>query len=211
MSTRAGTVYQSSGEVNGAMEVEYGDNPGVAESTSVERMWIGEQRRREAEWAEERHQWEVELKLREQAYEEERRRREEEWQQREEHNRRQMEVLQSLVVGIQLQGEVANRRAEREKDAKIAKLTEEDDIVAYLTMFERIMTAYEIKKECWAFKLAANLVGRAQQAYAALSSVDAASYEKLKAAILQRYDITEESYRQRFRSVRKKTGESIGS
>ena len=119
-----------------------------------------------------------------------------------------MEVLQSLVVGIQLQGEVANRRAEREKDAKIAKLTEEDDIVAYLTMFERIMTAYEIKKECWAFKLAANLVGRAQQAYAALSSVDAASYEKLKAAILQRYDITEESYRQRFRSVRKKTGES---
>ena len=67
--------------------------------------------------------------------------REEEWQQREEHNRRQMEVLQSLVVGIQLQGEVANRRAEREKDAKIAKLTEEDNIVAYLTMFERIMTA----------------------------------------------------------------------
>ena len=112
------------------------------------------------------------------------------------------------MVGIQLQGEAANRRADREKDAKIAKLTEEDDIVAYLTMFERIMTVYEIKKECWAFKLAANLVGRAQQTYAALSSVDAASYEKLKAAILQRYDITEESYRQRFRSVRKKTGES---
>ena len=47
MSTRAGTVYPSSGEVNRAMEVEYGDNPGVAESTSVEemmRMWIGEQR-----------------------------------------------------------------------------------------------------------------------------------------------------------------------
>ena len=109
-----------------------------------------------------------------------------------------MEVLQSLVVGIQLQGEAANRRAEREKDAKIAKLKEEDNIVAYLTMFERIMTAYEVKKECWAFKLAANLVGRAQQAYAALSSVDAASYEKLKAAILQRYDITEESYKQRF-------------
>ena len=82
--------------MNGAMEVEYGDNPGVAESTSVEemmRMWIEEQRRREAERAEERHQWEVELKLREQAYEEERRRREEVWQQREEHNRRQMEVL----------------------------------------------------------------------------------------------------------------------
>ena len=74
MSTIAGTVYWSSGEVNGAMEVEYGDNLGIAEFTSVEkmmRMWIEEQQRMEAERAEERRQWEVELKLREQAYEEE--------------------------------------------------------------------------------------------------------------------------------------------
>ena len=82
------------------------------------------------------------------------------------------------------------------------KLTEDDDIVAYFTTFERLMSAYEVKREHWVFKLAPNLVGKAQQAYAALSAVDASDYGKLKEAILQRFDITEESYRQRFRTVK---------
>ena len=70
------------------------------------------------------------------------------------------------------------------------------------------MSAYEVKRERWVFKLAPNLVGKAQQAYAVLSAVDASDYGKLKEAILQRYDITEESYRQQFRTVKKKSGES---
>ena len=84
-------------------------------------------------------------------------------------------------------------------------MTVEDDIVAYLTMFEHLMSAYEVKRECWAFKLfklAANLVGKAQQAYAALSVEDASSYNTLKEA---RYDITEESCGQRFRTTKKKS------
>ena len=52
---------------------------------------------------------------------------------------KQMEMLQSLVQGIQLQGEAARKRAENEKDVRIPKLTEKDDIVSYLTMFERLM------------------------------------------------------------------------
>lgn len=52
---------------------------------------------------------------------------------------------------------------------RIPKLTEKDDIVSYLTMFERLMLAYEVKREKWVFKLAAHLVGKAQEAYAALS------------------------------------------
>lgn len=103
--------------------------------------------------------------MREIAYEEERLRREEE-------NRMQMGVLQALVQGVQLQGEAAKKRAEGEMDVRIAKLTEEDDIVAYITMFERLMVAYEVKKERWAFKLAPNLVGKAQQAYAGLCQVE---------------------------------------
>ena len=111
-----------------------------------------------------------------------------------------MELLQSLVQGVQLQGELVSKRVEVE--------TEEDDIVAYLTTFERVMTAYEVKRERWVFKLASNLIGKAQQAYAGLSTEDASDYNKLKEAILQRYDITEESYRQRFRAIKRKSGES---
>ena len=42
----------------------------------------------------------------------------------------------------------------------------------------------------------------------ALCAVDASDYSKLKEAILQHYDITEESYRQRFRTVKKKSGKT---
>lgn len=48
---------------------------------------------------------------------------------------------------------------------KIPKLTDQDDIVAYLTMFERLMEAYEVKAERWPYKLASVLTGKAQQAY----------------------------------------------
>ena len=70
------------------------------------------------------------------------------------------------------------------------KSYEIDDIEAYLTMFEQLIVAYEVKKERWAFRLAPQLVRKVQQAYAGMSIADAGDYKKLKAAILRRYDIT---------------------
>ena len=95
-----------------------------------------------------------------------------------------------------------------EGEGKLVKLTEQDDIEAYLTTFERVMRAYEVKEERWAVKLAPQLTGKAQQAYAAMKTEDAGRYEKLKEVILRRYDISEETYRQRFRESSKKEGES---
>ena len=57
-------------------------------------------------------------------------------------------------------------------------------------------------------KLAPQLVGKAQQAYTRLTVADAGDYEKLKLAILRRYDITDDSYRQSFRVARLRPGES---
>ena len=84
--------------------------------------------------------------------------------------------------------------ADRDREIKVTKLTDADDIEAYLTTFERLMQAYEVPRERWAFKLAPQLVSKAQQAYAALSPDYAKDYAKLKKAILHRYDINEESY-----------------
>ena len=88
------------------------------------------------------------------------------------------------------------------------KLADRDDIEAYLTTFERLMSAYNIPKDRWIFKLAPQLSGKAQQAYAALTTEDALEYDGVKAAILRRYDITEETYRQRFREITKNVVES---
>ena len=172
------------------------------------RVLLEDRRRREWELAEERQKWEEERRRRDLEFDEERHRRQEETSRREEQTHQQMQVLQSLVEGVQLQGEAARRRAETDKDVKVAKLTEEDDIVSYLTMFERIMVAFEVKRERWAYKLASKLCGKAQKAYAALSPAEAGDYDQLKRAILRRYDITDESYRQRFRSGRRGKEES---
>ena len=83
----------------------------------------------------------------------------------------------------------------------LSKLTEEDNIEAYLTTFEHLMKAYKIKEERWAFELAPQLVGKVQQA-------ETKDYTKLKKTIFQWFDINEESYRQWFRSAVKKQGET---
>lgn len=54
------------------------------------------------------------------------------------------------------------------------------------------------------------LTAKAQAAYACMDVEKIGDYDELKAAILRRYDINEETYRQRFRSYRKQADESYG-
>ena len=119
----------------------------------------------------------------------------------------QVEMMREWMERSQAREERVSREGDRDK-LKLSKLTESEDIEAFLTTFERMMRVYGVKEDRWAFKLAPQLTGRAQQAYAALNVDDAAQYKQVKAAILRRYDINEETYRQRFRTTRKKEGEA---
>ena len=65
-----------------------------------------------------------------------------------------------------------------------------------------------MNRQRWVYKLAPQLSGKAQQANAAMSSEEAVDYECVKAAILKLYDINEETYRLRFRSVVKSINKS---
>ena len=58
------------------------------------------------------------------------------------------------------------------------------------------------------FKLAPQLTGKAQQAYAALDLDKTADYDQVKSAILKRYNVTEETYRTRLRAVSRGKQES---
>ena len=118
---------------------------------------------------------------------------------------RQMDLLRGLVEGTR--GEVGgDRRAA--KDPKVAKLMDNDDIEAYLVTFERLTAAYEVPTSRWAFQLAPELSGKAQQAYAALSGEAASDYKQIKEAILRRYDVNAETYRQKFRGASMNVGET---
>ena len=51
--------------------------------------------------------------------------------------------------------------------------------------FGRVMEAYEVPKIHWAYKLATQLSGRAQQAYAAMPRDVSGDYDEVKSAILR--------------------------
>ena len=87
-------------------------------------------------------------------------------------------------------------------------LSDKDDIEACLTTFERMMVAYRVPKDRWVFRVAPQLTGKAQQAYAAMAAENTGDYDQLKAAIFQRYSIMEETYHVRFRSVARAREES---
>ena len=95
----------------------------------------------------------------------------------------------------------------RALDVKLVPLSAKDDIEAYLVTFERIMSAHEIRKNQWPYHLAPQLTGKAQLAFAAMSSTEAKDYDAIKAAILARYDVNEETYRRQFRSAVKQRDE----
>ena len=84
----------------------------------------------------------------------------------------QMEMLQRLISEHPT---VAPRAPSEGESMKLTKLTESDDIEAYLTMFERITEAYEVGRARWTIKLAPQLTGKAQKAYIALPPDDANS------------------------------------
>ena len=75
-------------------------------------------------------------------------------------------------------------------------------------MFERVANAYKWANDVWVLKLAPLLTGKAQAAYANMDSVKSQDFLEVKQAILKRYNINEETYRQRFRNIKKKPEES---
>eukprot|EP00731_Ephydatia_muelleri_P038325 Em0721g1a len=164
-----------------------------------------ERARREAEVVDERRLREEEHVAREaemaRRLEEERRSRGEE----REAMRNQMDQLAKMVERSVV---AAGAKSPAELGIKLVALRDSDDIEAYLVTFERIMAAHKIERSRWPHYLAPQLSGRAQLAFVALPITDSANYDAIKAAILMRYDLNEEAYRNCFRTAVRKVGET---
>ena len=102
---------------------------------------------------------------------------------READNERQMRLMNEQMEMMRRQLERAEARTEGTRvvdSLKLTKLTESEDIESYLKTIEHMMEAYEVEEDQWAFKLAPQLTGKAQQAYASLSADQAAQYPEEK-------------------------------
>ena len=98
------------------------------------------------------------------------------------------------------------------KDAKSPKLPsfieEKDELDSYLLRFKRYAENASWEKDTWAIKPSALLTGRAMDVYTRMSDTDPNDYDKLKKALLTRYNYTEDGYRKRFRDIKPETKET---
>ena len=83
-----------------------------------------------------------------------------------------------------------------------------DDLDAYLQRFERFADTAKWHRSGWASKLSALLSGRALEVYSRLSEEAARDYDKVKIALMKRYDLTEDGYRRKFRASKPEVDES---
>ncbi|XP_073447361.1 uncharacterized protein [Aquarana catesbeiana] len=87
-------------------------------------------------------------------------------------------------------------------------MEKDSDIDVYLLLFEITCRQYHLPPAQWARYLTPGLRGKALDAYVALSEEQCDDYAALKAAIIQKFQLTPEVYRKRFRSLQKGPGDS---
>lgn len=90
---------------------------------------------------------------------------------------------------------------------RLNKLSTEDDIEAFLYAFEATAIAASWPKPQWVTILGPYLAGPSQVVLKTLPAADVGNYERVKAAILDHYEVTPETQRQRFRALRFKLGD----
>ena len=85
---------------------------------------------------------------------------------------------------------------------------EKDELDSYLLCFERHAENASLEKDTWAIKLSVLLTERAKDVFTRVSDADPSDYDKLKKALLKRYNYTEDGYRKRFREATPETEET---
>ena len=188
-----------------------------------------EKRREEEEKEEKRRQLEEQKEEKRRLLEEDRRREDEERETRRQERQLRRIELEAELLKQREAIEAAKREHEleiarlaaasaggrpevREDRAKAPKLPSfvdgKDDLDAYLQRFERFAATAKWEKTGWASKLSALLSGRALEVYSRLSEEAAQDYDRVKLALMKRYDLTEDGYRRKFRASKPEVDES---
>lgn len=98
--------------------------------------------------------------------------------------------------------------AVQRKEPKMPVYQQGEDIENYLLHFERMAKTWQWPREEWACRLIPLLTGKALEAYAAMDEDSSNCYTDLREALLVKFDISAETYRQRFRANSTPPGET---
>ena len=82
-----------------------------------------------------------------------------------------------------------------------------DDLDAYLRRFEQFAELSGWPEDEWGMALSALLKGKSMEVYSRLPADKAKDFNEIKAALLNRFRLTEEGFRLKFRTSKRETGE----
>ena len=109
------------------------------------------------------------------------------------------------------EGELADRRAAMRTMPKLQPFDEKnDDMDAFIRRFESYAVSLEWPIDKWALNLSALLHGIALDVYNRQPVNDTSNYDSLKEALLRRFLLTEEGFREKLRTAKPERGESFG-
>lgn len=96
-----------------------------------------------------------------------------------------------------------------DKRAKVPRFQEGQDPDVFLRSFEKLANLHKFPKLEWPVRLIPLLTGKALEAYSRLSDGESRDYDRIKAAILTRYELTADTYREKFRVSKQGQDESF--
>ncbi|XP_041418563.1 uncharacterized protein LOC121393619 [Xenopus laevis] len=91
---------------------------------------------------------------------------------------------------------------------KFPTMEKDGDMDTFLRGFERTCRQYQLPREQWAKYLTPGLKGKALEAFVDLPPELDGDYDAIKQALIDRYNLTPERYRKRFRSLQKGPADS---
>jgi len=83
-----------------------------------------------------------------------------------------------------------------------------DNMDSFINRFERYAETQKWQKDEWATFLSALLRGKALDVYSRLPAEEAKDFERLKDALLRRFQMTEDGFRDKFRTSKSEQGEA---
>ncbi|XP_078579528.1 uncharacterized protein LOC144863824 [Branchiostoma floridae x Branchiostoma japonicum] len=176
---------------------------------AAEREKEREAEEREKEREAEKRRLEAAEREKEREAEERERAREAEERQKEADRRHQLE-MKKLERELAAAGPIAEPVGQaRAKAPKLPSFQDGvDDLDAYLLRFERFAASNKWPEDQWAPNLSALLSGEALKAYSRLPGHEARIYRTVKKALMERYNLTEDGFREKFRNNKPEAGES---
>ena len=128
-----------------------------------------------------------------------------------EHHRseRDQTIIEKLEKTFSESVEKMSQNSGNVEKLKVLPMEEDEDMDVFLQRFERVLHLQRVPEDQWCTRLGVLLRGKAAELFSRLPIEIVTDFNQLKKALMDQYQLTSESFRLKFRSMKKDNNESF--